>query len=204
MAYYIFLKSLRSQEEFRKNPHVKIPPKSSSTISQSPAIIKNQIIFGKEFSFAFGPIGPAASRPARPLSPASHRPFPLFSSRPHTHARPISACAALAYLPKDVSSSSLRSPATTPSPSITAKRAPTISSIFHQAPADTGHAAASLDHPAPPSLYLEMLSQGVYSPAMIPELTPSLTTPPTFNGVNALTPSVIGHYPLSGAPLAPI
>jgi CO dehydrogenase/acetyl-CoA synthase epsilon subunit len=27
MAYYIFLKSLRSLEEFRKNPHVKIPPK---------------------------------------------------------------------------------------------------------------------------------------------------------------------------------
>jgi hypothetical protein len=71
MAYYIFLKSLRSLEEFRKNPHVKIPPKSPSTISQSPALIKNQILFGKEFFFAFGPIGPAASRPARPLSPAS-------------------------------------------------------------------------------------------------------------------------------------
>jgi hypothetical protein len=28
MACYIFLKSLRSLEEFRKNPHVKIPPKS--------------------------------------------------------------------------------------------------------------------------------------------------------------------------------
>jgi hypothetical protein len=28
MAYYIFLKSLTSLEEFRKNPHVKIPPKS--------------------------------------------------------------------------------------------------------------------------------------------------------------------------------
>jgi hypothetical protein len=28
MAYYNFLKSLRSLEEFMKNPHVKIPPKS--------------------------------------------------------------------------------------------------------------------------------------------------------------------------------
>ncbi len=28
MAYFIFLKYLRSLEEFRKNPHVKIPPKS--------------------------------------------------------------------------------------------------------------------------------------------------------------------------------
>jgi hypothetical protein len=31
MAYYIFLKSWRSLEEFRKNPHLKIPPKSPST-----------------------------------------------------------------------------------------------------------------------------------------------------------------------------
>jgi hypothetical protein len=64
MAYYIFLKSLRSLEEFRKNPHAKIPSKSPSTIFQSPVIIKNQILFRKEFSFTFGPIGPAASWPA--------------------------------------------------------------------------------------------------------------------------------------------
>jgi hypothetical protein len=31
MAYYIFLKSLKSLEEFRKNPHVKNTPKSPST-----------------------------------------------------------------------------------------------------------------------------------------------------------------------------
>jgi hypothetical protein len=74
MAYYIFLKSLRSLEEFRKNPHVKIPPKSPSTIFQSLAIIKNQILFGKEFFLHFRP---AASRPIRPLSPASP---PFFSS----------------------------------------------------------------------------------------------------------------------------
>jgi hypothetical protein len=46
---YFFLKSLRSLEEFRKNPHVKIPPKSPSTNFQSLAIIKNHILFGKEF-----------------------------------------------------------------------------------------------------------------------------------------------------------
>jgi hypothetical protein len=48
---------LRSLEEFRKNPHVKIPPKSPSTISQSPAIIKNQILFGKEFFLRIRPSG---------------------------------------------------------------------------------------------------------------------------------------------------
>jgi hypothetical protein len=49
MAYYIFLKSLTSQEEFRKNPHVKIPPKSPCANFQSHGIFKNQILFRKEF-----------------------------------------------------------------------------------------------------------------------------------------------------------
>jgi hypothetical protein len=31
MAYYIFLKSMRSLEEFGKNPHIKIPLKSPCT-----------------------------------------------------------------------------------------------------------------------------------------------------------------------------
>jgi hypothetical protein len=50
MEYFIFLKSLRSLEEFRKNPRVKIPPKSPCAHFQSLGIFKNQIIFGKEFS----------------------------------------------------------------------------------------------------------------------------------------------------------
>jgi hypothetical protein len=50
MAYFIFLKYLRSLEEFRKNPHVKIPPKSPCANFQSPGILKNQILFGNEFS----------------------------------------------------------------------------------------------------------------------------------------------------------
>jgi hypothetical protein len=50
MAYFIFLKSLRSLGEFTKNPHVKIPPKSPCANFQSLGIIKNQILFGKEFS----------------------------------------------------------------------------------------------------------------------------------------------------------
>jgi hypothetical protein len=33
MSCYIFLKSLRSLEEFRKNPHIKIPPKSPISLS---------------------------------------------------------------------------------------------------------------------------------------------------------------------------
>jgi hypothetical protein len=70
MAYYIFLKSLRSLEEFRKNPHVKIPTKSSSTIFQSLAIIKNQILFRKESFLHFRPNRPSG-QPAHPASPPS-------------------------------------------------------------------------------------------------------------------------------------
>jgi hypothetical protein len=50
MAYFFLLKSLTSLGEFRKNPHVKIPPKSPCANFQSLGILKNQILFGKEFS----------------------------------------------------------------------------------------------------------------------------------------------------------
>jgi hypothetical protein len=149
MAYYIFLKSLRSPKEFRKNPHVKIPPKSPSTISQSPAIIKNQILFRKEFFLHIRPNRPSGQA-AHPASLPSQSTAPPFSHRPRARARTIPAFVALAYLPKAVSSSSLCSPATTPSPSVTAKRAPPVSSIFHLASADPGHAVASPHLSRPP------------------------------------------------------
>jgi hypothetical protein len=50
MAYFNFLKYMRSLEEFRKNPHVKIPPKSPCANFQSLGIFKNQILYGKQFS----------------------------------------------------------------------------------------------------------------------------------------------------------
>jgi hypothetical protein len=70
MAYYIFLKSLRSLEEFRKNPLVKIPPKSPSTNFQSLDKFKNPILIRRFLFFLiFGSADPAArlaSGPARP------------------------------------------------------------------------------------------------------------------------------------------
>jgi hypothetical protein len=70
MAYYIFLKSLRSLEEFRKNPHVKIPPKSPSINSQILGKFKN-LIFNSEILFSYfwpgrpcGPLGLWPSQPA--------------------------------------------------------------------------------------------------------------------------------------------
>jgi hypothetical protein len=134
-------------------------------ISKTLVNSKIQFLFGKEFSFAFGP----ASQPSRP---------PAFSPSGCARARPIPACAAVAYWPKYVSFFTLRNPATVPSPSVTAKWGPPVSSIFHLAPADPGHTAASLGHPAPPRFYLEMPSQAINFPALIPRVNPLLNHPP--------------------------
>jgi hypothetical protein len=67
MAYYIFLKSLRSLEEFRKNPPVKIPPKSPSTNFQSLGKIKNPIFNSEILFLDFGPpdlVAHPASQPS--------------------------------------------------------------------------------------------------------------------------------------------
>jgi hypothetical protein len=107
MAYYIFLKSLRSLEEFRKNPHVKIPPKSPSTNFQSLGKFKNPIFNSEILFLDFGPADLAAhpasqpsqsagcavprrpKPPGRPIQPA-HLPFWFTPSEPA--ASPSSLC----------------------------------------------------------------------------------------------------------------
>jgi hypothetical protein len=190
-AYYIFLKSLRSLEEFRKNPHLKIPPKSSCANFQSLGKLKNLIFIRKRIFLRFQPNRPGG-QPARPASQPSQP--SAFSPVGHERARPIPACAAVASWPKYVSFFTLRNPATTPSPSVTAQWGPPVSSIFHLTLADPGHVATSLSHPAPPRLYLEMPSQAINFPALIPRVNPSLTTLPAFNGVNTIYTT--GYRPL--------
>jgi hypothetical protein len=93
MAYYIFLKSWRSLEEFRKNPHLKISPKSPSTNFQSLAIIKNQIFIRKRIFLHFRPIRPSgqpaytASRPTPP--PGLRFPHPACRPTPPPDLRPV-------------------------------------------------------------------------------------------------------------------
>jgi hypothetical protein len=82
MAYFIFLKSLRSLEEFRKNPHIKIPPMSSCANFQSLAIFKNLIFIQKRIFFGFRPTGPALPH-AGPLRHAGRR----LPARPKPHRR---------------------------------------------------------------------------------------------------------------------
>jgi hypothetical protein len=90
MVYYIFLKSLRSLEEFRKNPHVKIPPKSPSTNYQSLHKFKNPI-FHSEIIFSLLSARPTL-RPVRPLAqPASPpaAPSPTGQNRPGRPIQPV-------------------------------------------------------------------------------------------------------------------
>jgi hypothetical protein len=162
-------------------------------ISKALVNSKIQFLFGKEF-FTFGPIGPAASWPARPLRPAGHRPFP-FSPAGRTLVLGPSRPARQWRIGQNTSPFSCwRNPATTPSPSVTTKWAPPVSSIFHLTSADPGHAAASLGHLAPPHLYLEMPSQAINFPTLIPRVNPSLTTLPAFNDVNTI--NTAGYWPL--------
>jgi hypothetical protein len=84
MAYYIFLKSLRSLEEFRRNPHVKILPKSPSTNFQSLGKFKNLIFNSELFS------SPAAAHLLTPCpAQSAHRLLRLSDSAVACSACPI-------------------------------------------------------------------------------------------------------------------
>jgi hypothetical protein len=74
MAYYIFLKSLRSLEEFRKNTQVKIPPKSPCANFQSLGKFKNTIFNSEILFFAFGPADLAAHSAVGPAGPLAAPP----------------------------------------------------------------------------------------------------------------------------------
>jgi hypothetical protein len=71
MAYYIFLKYLRSLEEFRKNPHVKIPLKSPCPNFQCLGKFRNPIFISEILFPCFRPgrpCGPLGRWPSRPAS----------------------------------------------------------------------------------------------------------------------------------------
>jgi hypothetical protein len=74
---------LRSLEEFRKNPHVKIPPKSPCANFQSHDIFNNSIFIQKGIFLKFRPIRPSPAR-VSPLCPAGHR-IPTRPTRPKPH-----------------------------------------------------------------------------------------------------------------------
>jgi hypothetical protein len=183
MAYYIFLKSLRSPEEFTKNPHVKIPPKSPPTNFQS--------LVYSEIQFLFGNNSPQISaRPAQPLprwpaTPAGHR----ARARPIRPKQPWRICQKAPLL------------------QVCAVRQQRFLSLthhchvgpahqFHSSPrADRPQSRSHLASPHPitprrPGSCIEMPIKAPYSPALIPPLESPLTPSPAINGLGCKSPAV--------------
>jgi hypothetical protein len=172
MAYYIFLKSLRSLEEFRKNPHVKIPPKSPSTNFQSLDKFKNPI-FNSEILFHLISARPTLW-PTRPLSPASPQStsFPAGRKRP---TDPSSPRVGRVLTGNTFSFSNHAFLSRPPPPCVTAMRAQLVSFVVSPALADPDRnlpCTAAPPHRClapwmPPSIYS--------SPSSLPPLNPLQT-----------------------------
>jgi hypothetical protein len=144
MAYFIFLKYLRSLEEFRKNPHVKIPPIFPCANFQSLGKFKNlssslSVRLPLPAHSAFGPVGPTG--PSSPIGQSQ-------LCRP----KPLGPRASLAYLQKYVFFFDSRLPFSAPSlypPADT--RGPLVSFVFSTMPADPGRDSSAPPLPAPPA-----------------------------------------------------
>jgi hypothetical protein len=196
MSYFIFLKYLRSLEEFRKNPHVKIPPKSPCANFQSLGEFKNQIFNSKKsFFFTFspatltGPLGLWPSRPHWPSPPAGRSPA-------HLASQPLSPRVPLAYFTEDVFFFDSRLPFSVPSLySLTDAWAPLVNSIFSTAPADLGRVTTVRRSPRRP------LRTWDAAEPLPPPITPPLTPPSnraltSLNGPNRHSPPPLLRPPL--------
>jgi hypothetical protein len=134
MAYYISLKSLRSLEEFRKNPHIKIPPKPHSTNFQSLGKFKNPIFNSEIIFLAFSPADPTARSASGPASPPAV-PSPQAKIIP---AGPSSLCVGRVFAENTFSLSDHAFSSRPPLPHLSVNRAPPVRFIPFPAPADPG------------------------------------------------------------------
>jgi hypothetical protein len=171
MAYYIFLKSLRSLEESRKNPHVKIPTKSPSTNFQSLDKFKNPILIQK---FIFPDF-----RPGRPRGPLGLWPSPptgcAAPRRPKAPGWPVQPARRSRLHGKYVFLFRSRLSGGYAFPSVTATRAPLVGFIVSPTPANPGrdfpHAAAPPRRCSAPRMPLSVYSP----PSSLPPLNPLQT-----------------------------
>jgi hypothetical protein len=194
VARFIFLKYLRSIEEFRKNPHVKIPPKSPCANFQSHDIFNNSIFIRKGIFLKFRPIRPSPAR-VSPLCPAGHR-IPTRPTRPKPHchicqkAYSLRLCALRLRCLLSLTSLPSGAHLSAPSPS---PHWPTVAASPRRL--RPPHAAR------PPTSRCQARSS---LPALIPPLNPpppkSSSSRPAINGVKAIT---VGRFPLRspGVPL---
>jgi hypothetical protein len=159
MTYYIFLKSLRSLEEFRKNPHVKIPPKSPCANFQSLGKFKNPM-FNSEIPFL-------RFRPGRPCGPLGRWPsrprWPLSSHGPNSTLPAQLACVSMAYLRKYVFPFGSRL-LNCRLPLVSLSSGPGLS-VSSSSPAGRSlpHPLVASSHPTPPDLRPRDARRGLHS-----------------------------------------
>jgi hypothetical protein len=167
MACYIFLKSLRSLEEFRKNPHVKIPPKSPFTNFQILGKFKNLILIRKILFFPDfrpgRPCGPLGLWPSQPTG----RAIPTGQNRP---ACPSSPRVGRVFAGNTFSFSVHTFPSRPPLPRLSVNRAPSVRCVFPTTLADPDRFL-----PSPPATPRHPTSD-----LMMPgkTITPHLDSPP--------------------------
>jgi hypothetical protein len=171
MAYYIFLKSLRSLEEFRKKPHVKIPPNFPCAHFQSLGKFQNPISNLKIFLLYFRSGHPY--RPTRPLA----QPAPASLSSPagrspqvgpsrSAHARHWRNCRnTLSYLIHAFHSRCLLS-------THRWHRGPLVSLIFSTASIDPGRESSAPPLSAPPAPRLGCRQAFTAATSSFPPLIP--------------------------------
>jgi hypothetical protein len=159
MSYFIFLKYLRSLEEFRKNPHVKIPPKSPCANFQSLGKFKN-LIFNSKILFLrfrpgqpYGPLGLCPSRPRWPLSShGSKPPLPAHLAR-----------ASVASSRKYVFPFGSRLPSWSLLSRLSVKWARAVSFVFSPASRPLPLLLITSGHPVPPGLQPRDAKRGLHS-----------------------------------------
>jgi hypothetical protein len=152
MAYFISLKYLDILEDFRKNPHVKIPPKSPPTNFQSLCVFKNQIVIRKRIFPHFQPDRPSG-QPAHPGFRHSRNPFFFFSTSCFIPlspqglglsagpARPLSPADRTSVVPSPIAASltekCLTSRRLHPSSCLTDRWAPPVITFLRRCPSST-------------------------------------------------------------------
>jgi hypothetical protein len=172
IAWHIifFLKSLRSLEEFRKNPHVKIPPNSPSTNFESLGKFKNPIFNSEILFLDFSPADLAAHPAYQPSQPTGHAVF----RRPKGPSRPIQPGRRSRLRGKYVFLFGSRLPSRPPLPRLSVNRAPDVSLIPHLQPPELARATTDS---RPPSA-AQLRASGAIEP-LSPRLHfPSLNFPP--------------------------
>ena len=193
MAYYIFLKSLRSSEEFTKNPHIKIPPKSPPTNFQSLCIFKKSKIYSEIILLRF--------RPSDPASPVLAR----FAPQATVHVLgPLGLSSLGVFAKRRIFFEFSQSGNDASSLSCHCQVGPTHQ--FHPLPRvgrpQSHHHLASphLITPRRLASSIETPIKAPYSPALIPPLESPLTPSPAINGVGHKSLAVTHQHFLPGAP----